>query len=48
MLPTLWEPLDEAAPGLVEARRRLLRAGATWSPAERQALGASCKSASAP
>ena len=35
-----WEPLDEAAPGLVEARRRLLRAGATWSPAERQALGA--------
>ncbi len=35
-----WEPLDQAPPGLIEARTRLLRVGATWSPAERQALGA--------
>lgn len=35
-----WEPLDDGPPGLVEARARLLRAGGTWSPAERQALGA--------
>jgi uncharacterized protein (TIGR02680 family) len=35
-----WEPLDDGPPGLPEARARLLRAGATWSPAERQALGA--------
>jgi uncharacterized protein (TIGR02680 family) len=35
-----WEPLDDGPPGLLEARARLLRAGGTWSPAERQALGA--------
>jgi uncharacterized protein (TIGR02680 family) len=35
-----WEPLDDAPPGFAEARARLLRAGGTWSPAERQALGA--------
>jgi len=40
MLPPLGAPLGEAAPGLVEASMRLLRAGATWSPAERQTLGA--------
>ena len=34
-----WEPLDDGPPGLLEARARLLRAGGTWSPAERQALG---------
>ena len=36
----VWEPLDDGPPGLLEARTRLLRTGATWSPAERQALGA--------
>jgi uncharacterized protein (TIGR02680 family) len=36
----IWEPLDDGPPGLLEARARLLRTGATWSPAERQALGA--------
>jgi hypothetical protein len=35
-----WEPRDDGPPGLHEARARLLRAGATWSVAERQALGA--------
>lgn len=35
-----WEPLDDGPPGLLEARARLLRAGGTWSSAERQALGA--------
>lgn len=35
-----WEPLDDGPPGLLEARTRLLRAGGTWSSAERQALGA--------
>ncbi|MGH7277101.1 MAG: TIGR02680 family protein, partial [Candidatus Rokuibacteriota bacterium] len=35
-----WDPLDDGPPGLLEARARLLRAGGTWSPAERQALGA--------
>jgi uncharacterized protein (TIGR02680 family) len=36
----IWEPLEDGPPGLLEARTRLLRAGGTWSPAERQALGA--------
>ncbi len=36
----IWEPLEDGPPGLLEARSRLLRAGGTWSPAERQALGA--------
>jgi uncharacterized protein (TIGR02680 family) len=36
----VWEPLDDGPPGLLDARARLLRTGATWSPAERQALGA--------
>ncbi len=36
----VWEPLEDGPPGLLEARARLLRAGGTWSPAERQALGA--------
>jgi uncharacterized protein (TIGR02680 family) len=36
-----WKPLlDDGPPGLAEARKRLMRAGGTWSPAERQALGA--------
>jgi uncharacterized protein (TIGR02680 family) len=35
-----WEIAEAAPPGLAEARRRLLRAGGTWSPAEREALGA--------
>lgn len=35
-----WEAIEEGTPGLAEARKRLLRAGGTWSPAERQALGA--------
>ena len=35
-----WEIAEAAPPGLVEARRRLLRAGGTWSPPEREALGA--------
>lgn len=34
-----WEPLEDGPPGLVEARRRLMRSGGTWSPAEREALG---------
>ena len=36
-----WRPLvDDGPAGLAEARKRLMRAGGTWSPAERQALGA--------
>ncbi|HUF91585.1 MAG TPA: TIGR02680 family protein [Candidatus Limnocylindria bacterium] len=35
-----WEPLEDGPPGLLEARTRLLRAGGTWSSAERQELGA--------
>ena len=27
----VWEPLDDGPPGLLEARARLLRTGATWS-----------------
>jgi uncharacterized protein (TIGR02680 family) len=34
-----WKPLDDGPPGLTEARRRLMRAGGTWAPAERDALG---------
>lgn len=34
-----WEPLEDGPAGLLEARRRLMRMSATWSPAERQALG---------
>ena len=39
MLRFAWNPLDDGPPGLAQARQQLLRAGATWSPAERQALG---------
>ncbi|MGH8898616.1 MAG: SbcC/MukB-like Walker B domain-containing protein, partial [Egibacteraceae bacterium] len=35
-----WRPAPDAPNGLPEARTRLLRAGGTWSPTERQALGA--------
>jgi uncharacterized protein (TIGR02680 family) len=34
-----WDPIDDGPPGLLEARRRLLGTGGTWSPAERAALG---------
>jgi hypothetical protein len=34
-----WDPLEDGPPGMLEARRRLMRAGGTWSPAEREALG---------
>ncbi|MBI3462344.1 MAG: TIGR02680 family protein [Planctomycetes bacterium] len=34
-----WQPIEDGPPGLHEARRRLLGAGETWSPAERAALG---------
>jgi hypothetical protein len=34
-----WDPLDDGPAGMPEARRRLMRAGGTWSPAEREALG---------
>src|SRR5690606_13025744 len=33
-----WTPLAEGPPGLLEARQRLLRAGGTWSPADRALL----------
>ena len=35
-----WQPLEDGPAGLADARRRLLGAGGTWSPAEREALGA--------
>lgn len=34
-----WEPLPDGPPGLPEARKRLLGAGGTWSPRDREALG---------
>jgi uncharacterized protein (TIGR02680 family) len=34
-----WEPALEAPPALVEARRLLLGARGTWSPAQRKAVG---------
>ncbi len=34
-----WEPLPDGPPGLAEARKRLLGAGGTWSPRDREALG---------
>src|SRR6185369_15517963 len=34
-----WKPLDDGPAGLVEARRRLMRAGVTWTTGEREALG---------
>jgi len=34
-----WEPLNDGPAGLQEVRKRLLRAGVTWSPAERQSVG---------
>ncbi|HEX3696588.1 MAG TPA: TIGR02680 family protein [Polyangia bacterium] len=34
-----WKPIEDGPPGLPEARSRLMRAGGTWSPAEREALG---------
>ncbi|MGK4005303.1 TIGR02680 family protein [Sorangium sp. So ce1036] len=33
-----WAPLADGPPGLLEARQRLLRAGGTWSPADRALL----------
>ncbi|HEY2982091.1 MAG TPA: SbcC/MukB-like Walker B domain-containing protein [Anaerolineales bacterium] len=37
----IWEPIeDDGSAGLADARKRLLGAGGTWSPAEREALGA--------
>ncbi len=36
----VWRPLPDGPNGLPEARARLLRAGGTWSQAEREALGA--------
>jgi uncharacterized protein (TIGR02680 family) len=38
-----WEPVADGPAGLPEARKRLLRTGATWSPEERQAVGAFLK-----
>lgn len=38
-----WEPVADGPAGLQEVRNRLLRAGVTWSPAERQAVGAFLK-----
>lgn len=35
----VWRPADDAPPGMADARKRLLRADGTWSPAEREALG---------
>jgi len=35
-----WEPVDDGPDGLADARKRLMGAGATWSPTERKALGA--------
>jgi uncharacterized protein YPO0396 len=40
MLRFHWRPVDDGPAGLADARRRLLGAGGTWSPAEREALGA--------
>lgn len=34
-----WEPAEDGPIGLDDARRRLLRTGATWSDEERRALG---------
>ncbi|MCK8501805.1 TIGR02680 family protein [Myxococcus fulvus] len=34
-----WEPVDEGPAGMQEVRKRLLRARALWSPAERQSVG---------
>jgi hypothetical protein len=34
-----WKPIEDGPPGLPEARRRLMRAGGTWTAAEREALG---------
>jgi hypothetical protein len=34
----VWEPLEDGPAGLAEARKRLLGSGATWSPAEREAV----------
>ncbi|WP_437985665.1 TIGR02680 family protein [Sorangium sp. So ce117] len=33
-----WAPLVDGPPGLLEARHRLLRAGGTWSPGDRELL----------
>ena len=34
-----WEPIVDGPPGLAEARKRLLAAGGTWSPQDRESLG---------
>ncbi len=38
-----WEPVADGPAGLQEARRRLLRTGATWSPEDRREVGAFLK-----
>ena len=38
-----WELVTDGPAGLQEARRRLLRTGATWSPEDRQEVGAFLK-----
>lgn len=35
----VWRAADDAPAGMADARKRLLRADGTWSPAEREALG---------
>jgi len=39
MLRFTWEPIVDGPPGLAEARKRLLAAGGTWSPQDRESLG---------
>ncbi|MGI5864261.1 MAG: TIGR02680 family protein, partial [Myxococcales bacterium] len=39
-LKFVWEPREDERPGLAEARKRLLRTTATWTAAEREAVGA--------
>ncbi|MBI3677459.1 MAG: hypothetical protein HY243_12680 [Proteobacteria bacterium] len=34
-----WDPIDDGPSGLLEASRRLLGTGGTWSPVERAAIG---------
>lgn len=38
-LKFLWNPRPETTPGLLEARKLLMRSRAAWSPEERKALG---------
>ena len=36
----VWQPADDGPPEFPDVRKHLLRAGATWSPSDRVALGA--------